>query len=183
MALQQRRIGEQQTFAGWETPRRHLALFLPRWATDCLKRADPSLASLTAPFALYEKQKGAMRLVALDARAEAAGLFTGQSLSDARALCPALQVREIDRSFIEATFADFADWHSYASPIVAVLSVSWFYGKLDGFLPVEAIKSTQVLGCSSPKLQKEYGSKAACKAARSDSAAQSRRTCRLFNHS
>ena len=98
--------------------RRYLALYLPRWETDCLKRADPALAALEHPFALWEKQKGAMRLVALDAKASAAGLFVDQSLSDARALCSELEVREIDRPYLEQVFADFADWHSNASPIV-----------------------------------------------------------------
>ena len=107
-----------------------MVLHLPRWATDCLKRADPALAALKAPFALYERQKGAMRLVALDAGAAAAGLALSQSLSDARALCPTLQVREIDRSFLAAVFADFADWHSYASPLVAVLADAAPYGDL-----------------------------------------------------
>jgi len=107
-----------------------MALHLPRWATECLKRAEPALGALTVPFALYEKQKGAMRLVELDARAEAAGLFATQSLSDARALCPPLVVREIDRPSIEAIFADFADWHSYASPIVSVLTDDAAYGDL-----------------------------------------------------
>ena len=106
-----------------------MALHLPRWATDCLRRAEPALAELTAPFALYERQKGAMRLVELDARALAAGLFVSQSLSDARALCPELVVREIDRPFIEAVFADFADWHSNASPLVSVLPTA-SYGDL-----------------------------------------------------
>jgi len=61
-----------------------------------------------------------MRLVALDQKATRTGLFVEQSLSDARALCPGLQVREIDRAYLEAVFADFADWHSYVSPIVSV---------------------------------------------------------------
>lgn len=107
-----------------------MALYLPRWATDCLRRADRAIGELTVPFALYERQKGAMRLVELDDRARAAGLFATQSLSDARALCPTLQVREIDRPFLEAVFADFADWHSYASPIVAVLTDETAYGDL-----------------------------------------------------
>ena len=71
-----------------------------------------------------------MRIVELDARAEAAGLFATQSLSDARTLCPTLQVREIDRPLLEAIFSDFADWHSYASPVVAVLEDRAAYGDL-----------------------------------------------------
>lgn len=71
-----------------------------------------------------------MRLVAVDDRAAAAGLFTGQSLSDARAICSPLQVREVDRDFIQQTFADFADWHSNASPVVSVLTDKAAWGDL-----------------------------------------------------
>jgi protein ImuB len=110
--------------------RRFLALHLPRWATDCLKRADPSLASSARPLVLWEKQKGAMRIVALDHLASGNGLFIGQSLSDARAVCPTIEAREIDRGFIEQVFADFTDWHSYASPIVAVLKDHSNFGDL-----------------------------------------------------
>ncbi|WP_423065728.1 Y-family DNA polymerase [Devosia sp. CN2-171] len=106
---------------GLIAPRRFLALSLPLWATDCLKRADPSLGTSRRPLALWEKQQGAMRLAAIDAAASRAGLSVGQNLSDARALVPELELREIDHSFITHVFADFADWHSNASPIVAVL--------------------------------------------------------------
>lgn len=107
-----------------------MVLHLPRWATDCLKRADRRLGALPLPLALYERQQGAMRLVALDARAAGAGLSEGQSLSDARALCPELDAREIDRGMLTSVFADFADWHSNASPIVSVLTDSMPYGDL-----------------------------------------------------
>ena len=71
-----------------------------------------------------------MRLVALDDRALKAGLFATQSLSDARSFCPALVVREVDHAFLAGVFADFADWHSYASPIVSVLTDVVPYGDL-----------------------------------------------------
>ena len=71
-----------------------------------------------------------MRLVELDAAAQHAGLFIGQSLSDARALVPNLLVREIDRAALAAAFADFADWHSDASPMVALLTDKAAYGDL-----------------------------------------------------
>jgi len=100
--------------------RRALALFLPRWATDCLKRAEPALQSSARPFALWEKQRGAMRLVALDAAASARGLAAGQTVSDARALVPELDTRALDSTLIARLFADFADWHSNASPLVAI---------------------------------------------------------------
>jgi protein ImuB len=110
--------------------RRYLMLHLPRWATDCLKRADRALAASDLPLVLWEKQKGAMRLVELDAKAAAEGLVRGQSLSDARALVPNLDAREIDREFSTQLFAEFADWHSNASPIVSVLADQAAYGDL-----------------------------------------------------
>lgn len=80
--------------------------------------------------ALWEKQKGAMKLMAVDAMASKAGLVPGQNLSDARALVPDLEVREADRNAFEHLFADFADWHSNASPIVSVLTDVAAYGDL-----------------------------------------------------
>lgn len=71
-----------------------------------------------------------MRLAALDKHAEAAGLYEGQSLSDARAICPGLVAKEIDRDFLTSVFADFADWHSNASPIVSIQTYWSSYGDL-----------------------------------------------------
>jgi protein ImuB len=107
-----------------------MVLHLPRWATDYLKQRDRSLAGLKAPLVLYERQKGAMRLVALDEKSSNAGLYPGQSLADARAIAPGLEAREIDRALLANAFADFADWHSHASPIVAVLADMTPFGDL-----------------------------------------------------
>jgi len=102
--------------------RRYLALFLPRWATDCYKRRHADLAAASRPLVLYEQQGSALRIVSVDAAASGLGLLPGQSLSDARALVPYVDAREIDRPLLTAAFADFADWHSYASPIVSILT-------------------------------------------------------------
>jgi protein ImuB len=107
--------------------RRFLVLFLPTWSTDYLKRRD---AGLKAPLALYEPIKGGLRLAAVDAEAARQGLTIGQNLADARALIPDLTVREIDRSLLAAAFADFADWHSNASPLVSVLGDVSAFGDL-----------------------------------------------------
>jgi protein ImuB len=116
-----------QADAAPATRRRHLVLTLPYWATDCLRRAEPQLAR---PIVLWEKQQSAMRLAAVDARAAAKGLRPGQNLADARAQVQNLEVREIDRPRLEHIFADFADWHSNASPLVAVLADCAAYGDL-----------------------------------------------------
>lgn len=79
---------------------------------------------------LWERQRGAMQIVALEPRAAAAGLHAGQSLSDARAILPALDAREIDRERTARLFADLADWHSNASPIVSVLTHAGAWGDL-----------------------------------------------------
>jgi len=105
-------------------------LNLPRWATDCLKRRDPALVQSGRPFALYEKHKSALKLVAVDEKVSGHNVWPGHNLSDARALIPNLEAREIDRPLIESLFAEFADWHSYASPIVAVLPDMSAFGDL-----------------------------------------------------
>ena len=107
--------------------RRFLCLYLPYWPTQYLTRADPGL---TAPLALYEKIKGGLRLVALDQQAQAAGLRLGQALADARALLPGLTVLEQDTGFLASAFAQFADWHSNASPLVGVLDDRAPFGDL-----------------------------------------------------
>jgi protein ImuB len=107
--------------------RRFLVLFLPTWPTDYLKRVNPGLAS---PLALYERIKGGLRISALDSQAGQAGIRLGQSVADARALVPSLVVQEINRPLLEAGFADFADWHSNASPMVAVMEDISRFGDL-----------------------------------------------------
>jgi protein ImuB len=71
-----------------------------------------------------------MRVVELDDRAAGYGLSPGMSLSDARAQVPGLEAREIDRAQVIHLFTEFADWHSNASPLVAVLDDQAPYGDL-----------------------------------------------------
>ncbi|RZA18422.1 MAG: DNA polymerase Y family protein, partial [Proteobacteria bacterium] len=108
--------------------RRFLALNLPYWATDYLKRAEPSLRE--KPLALYERIKGGLRLAALDPMGLQNGLRLGQNLADARAIWPELTVREIERPRLETAFRDFADWHSNASPLVSVMTDISGFGDL-----------------------------------------------------
>jgi len=68
--------------------------------------------------------------VALDDIAASRSLKLEQTLADARALVPDLVTREIDREYLEHVFADFADWHSNASPVVSVLTDMEEYGDL-----------------------------------------------------
>ncbi|MDX1542004.1 MAG: DNA polymerase Y family protein, partial [Geminicoccaceae bacterium] len=81
---------------------RILSLWLPRLATDRLARAGADPAK---PLATYESRDGACRLEAVSAAAEAAGLGSGMTLADARALLPELDARpadpEADRALLE----------------------------------------------------------------------------------
>lgn len=71
-----------------------------------------------------------MRLAAIDLPASQAGLRIGQNLADARAMVPQVTLRKIDRPLLETAFAAFADWHSNASPLVAIMTQSSAYGDL-----------------------------------------------------
>ncbi len=61
--------------------RRYLAVFLPLLPTQRLVRSNGSAPD--TPFAMVEKQRGAMRLAACDAAAQALGLSAGMALADA----------------------------------------------------------------------------------------------------
>jgi len=102
-------------------------LFLPTWPTDYLKRVDPRR---TGPLALHERIKGGLRIAALDTEAGRAGVRLGQSVADAKALVPGLALEEMNRPLLEAGFADFADWHSNASPMVFVMEDISRFGDL-----------------------------------------------------
>ena len=71
---------------------------------------------------------------------------------------------------LEDPFADKQrPWKLYITlAIIAILGLSWWQGRLDGLLPVDAIKSTKVMGCSSPKWKRDFGSAETCKACASE---------------
>lgn len=77
-------------FDGME--RRIVSLWFPRLASDRALRARPA----DGPFALTLAQDNADRLHCLNPQAEAAGLYRGMTLADARAFCPGLQSRPAD---------------------------------------------------------------------------------------
>jgi protein ImuB len=66
------------------------------------------------------KVKSALRLVALDRRAEACGLRLGQTLADARGAVPALAVVEADPLADQTLLEAVADWCDRYTPLVAL---------------------------------------------------------------
>lgn len=78
--------------------RRYLALWFPFLPTDRLRRRPPGncAAAPDAPLAFVEKIKGALRLSAVDRRAQSLGLMPGIALADARSRVPDLLIFERD---------------------------------------------------------------------------------------
>ena len=72
------------------------------------------------PFVLVDKQRGALRLTALDEVARGRGLMVGQALSDARAIVPDLAVEPADPDADAALLVGLAEWCDRYTPLVAL---------------------------------------------------------------
>jgi protein ImuB len=95
--------------------RRYLSLALPYLSTDRIHRQRlgrrwRSAALPEAPLATVAKVKSALRLAALDARAEELGLCRGMALADARAMIPSLEAIEEDSPADFTLLETLADW-------------------------------------------------------------------------
>ncbi|MDB2668471.1 DNA polymerase Y family protein [Alphaproteobacteria bacterium] len=96
------------------TGRRIVSLWFPYWLTQtCGDGFEDG-----RPFALLEAQKSAGRLVALTPLAEAAGLYVGMALADARALVPELQTAMVSRAAAQAKLKKTARWLQRYTPWV-----------------------------------------------------------------
>ena len=87
--------------------RRHLAVYFPWLPAERLIRARA--APPDTGFALVEKQKGAMRLVAVSQAAHLMGLAPGLALADARARVPELLAFNYDRGADDALLERLAE--------------------------------------------------------------------------
>jgi len=77
--------------------RRYLALWFPFLSTDRARQSRTSSRDgrpAERPFALVEKDRGALRIAAIDAIAARVGLSPGMALAEARALWPNLETEE-----------------------------------------------------------------------------------------
>lgn len=106
--------------------RRYLAISLPRLPTDRIARMRWGAAwRLTArpdapPLVIAGKRDNAMRLTALNEPAAGLGLVRGQPLTDARAMCPAIEVLAEDPAADRLLVDAIADWCDRYTPLVAV---------------------------------------------------------------
>lgn len=102
--------------------RRIVALWFPRLPTDRLRRrwavSPPPEAGL--PLVMAAKIDNAMRLTAVDRRAELLGLRPGMALASARAMVPVVTVKTADAPGDETLLSHLADWCDSFSPLVAL---------------------------------------------------------------
>jgi protein ImuB len=97
--------------------RRILSLWFPRLAAERVLRHGRSLPC--GPLAVVAEVRNAQVIASLSAEAEAAGLYLGQGLRDARAMCPALITRTAAPGAEAAFLAHLRRWAGKFSPLVA----------------------------------------------------------------
>jgi len=104
--------------------RRYLALWFPFLPADRLRLEGEPLATTgrrpDSPLALVAKVKGALRIAAVNASAQALGLLPGLALADARALHPDLEVADSDEAADRHWLKRLADHCTRWSPLVAL---------------------------------------------------------------
>lgn len=105
---------------------RILALTFPHLPTDRIARKRWGLSWRstgrleTPPLACAGKLNNAMRLTALNERAEMIGLKRGQGVAEAKAICPDLDVAEEDPAADRKLLEAIADWCDRYTPLVAI---------------------------------------------------------------
>jgi len=112
--------------------RRYLSLDLPLLPTDRILRQRLGRSWRTAvaappesaPLVIAAKVKSALRIIALDQAAIRRGLARGQTLADARAMVPDLDVADEDTDGDQALLETIADWAERYTPLVALAGTS-----------------------------------------------------------
>src|SRR5579872_1737978 len=97
--------------------RRILSVWLPHWPITRLSRNTP--VSPDRPLVTIETIRGVRHLVAVGEAGEAHGLFRGQTLTAARAVCPALVPVDADPEADETALGKLAVWCERYTPMVA----------------------------------------------------------------
>jgi protein ImuB len=94
------------------TPRRILALLLPRWRVERLRRPGP--------VAVWAQHGSRRQVVSVSAEAEAAGLREGQALADAQAILPEVVLAPEDPAGDAAALERLALWALRFTPLVGL---------------------------------------------------------------
>ncbi|MFP4326765.1 MAG: Y-family DNA polymerase [Paracoccaceae bacterium] len=110
--------------------RRILSLWFPRLGAERLLRLGA--ADSEAPFAVIEETRQMQMIATLSAPASAAGLFPGQPLRDAMAMCPTLLTRPRNPHAEAAFLTTLRRWLGRFSPWVAEASPDGLSADLTG---------------------------------------------------
>ena len=121
--------------------RRVVSLWFPRLASDRALRARP----LAGPFALTIRKDNTNRVHCLNDLAEKQGLYTGMSLSDARAFCPDLLSQPADLLADKRFLAGLRRWAMRFCPWV---------GFEDSGLVLDVTGSTRLFGGEAALLER-----------------------------
>jgi protein ImuB len=100
------------------SPRRYLAVWLRRLATDRLVRC--LFAPPDKPLAVVAPVKSALRLLAVNAEAASLGLKAGMALADARAMYPKLLCADHDPEADRRLLIAIADWCDRYTPLIGI---------------------------------------------------------------
>jgi protein ImuB len=96
-----------------------LSLWLPRLATDRVKRLREVTSENACPLVIYGKRGNADVLTAVDEAAERLGLHTGLAQAQARAMHPVLEAIAEDATADAALLDTIADWCLCYTPLIA----------------------------------------------------------------
>lgn len=107
----------QRAAPGGVSGRRILYCWLPRFATDRIARRRPALAM--QPVAVVRQARGRRIAAAVNGPAGRNGVRLGQSLADARSLCPALIAVDADPAGDSRLLLHLARWCTRYTPWVA----------------------------------------------------------------
>src|SRR5579863_10456235 len=97
--------------------RRILSVWLPHWPITRLIRNGSALPD--RPLVTVGTTRGVRHLMAVGVAGAAQGLRPGQTLTNARAICPALSTFEADPAADEAALAKLATWCERYTPMAA----------------------------------------------------------------
>lgn len=98
-------------------PNRYVAIWFPHLLTDRLIIRRPDLQK--AAFVLAAPERGRMMVKATNTAVEAAGIFTGMVVADAKAVLPMLQVMEYKPGNAEKLLEALARWCVRYTPLAA----------------------------------------------------------------
>lgn len=99
-------------------PKRFVSIWFPHLATDWFSIRQSHLRSM--PFVLRMQSHGRMIITAVNAVAEAQGIFAGMVLADARAIVPSLQVVDDCPDLNNRLLKRLAEWCIRFTPSVAI---------------------------------------------------------------